>query len=81
MIKEVHFKDGVLHNEDGPAVIYENGTKRWYIDGKAHREDGAAVEYKNGKKIYLYNGRLILSVSNDDDMKKFSVMEKYSMFG
>jgi hypothetical protein len=37
-----------LHREDGPAIIYYNGTKHWYINGKHHREDGPAVEFVNG---------------------------------
>ena len=27
---------GEYHNEDGPAVIYANGTKVWYINGKEY---------------------------------------------
>ncbi len=49
-------KRGQLHNENGPAEVYENGNKasKWYKNGKLHREDGPAVEYANGiKKWYL----------------------------
>ena len=44
-----------LHREDGPAIIWQDGTKAWYIDGEKHREDGPAIEWSNGKKEwYLY---------------------------
>ncbi len=26
-------KDGKRHREDGPAVEYSNGTKKWYLEG------------------------------------------------
>jgi hypothetical protein len=38
-----HFdKDGLLHNENGPAVDLGN-VKRWYIRGKLHNDNGPAV--------------------------------------
>ena len=50
-------KDEYYHREDGPAVEYANGTKRWYLNGKLHREDGPAVEYANGTKRWYLNGK------------------------
>jgi hypothetical protein len=38
-------KNGKLHREDGPAVEYADGSKKWYLNGKLHREGGPAVEY------------------------------------
>ena len=51
-----YFKNGVLHREDGPARIYKDGGKFWYINGKRHREDGPASEYGNGDKHWFING-------------------------
>ena len=51
-----HYRDGVLHREDGPAVEYSNGTMVWYIGGKKHRTDGPAIEYSSGKKCWCHNG-------------------------
>ena len=45
------------HREDGPAVIFENGTKKWYRNGRLHREDGPAIEYAHGEVVYYLNGR------------------------
>lgn len=41
-------KCGLFHREDGPALIYETGTKYWFKHGKRHREGGPAVEFHNG---------------------------------
>jgi len=44
------------HNDSGPAIIWDDGMKMWYIRGKLHREDGPAVECPNGlKEWYLEN--------------------------
>jgi len=41
------------------TVVYESGTKFWYLNGKLHREDGPAIEYANGDKSwYLNNEKL-----------------------
>ncbi len=26
--------NGVLHREDGPAIEYKNGTKKWWLNGR-----------------------------------------------
>ena len=48
--------DGLLHREDGPAIIFPQSGIRWYQFGKRHREDGPAVEYPNGDKEWWLNG-------------------------
>ncbi len=47
-----------LHREDGPAVIYTDGSQRWYKNGKIHREDGPAKIYSNGAQVWYKNGEL-----------------------
>lgn len=32
-VLSIEVKDGVLHSEDGPAIIFENERMHWYIDG------------------------------------------------
>ena len=44
-----------LHRIDGPAVIYKDGSKVWYINDKIHREDGPAIEYFDGTKQWYLN--------------------------
>jgi len=31
--QEIHFDDGQLHNEDGPAISYSDGVKVWALNG------------------------------------------------
>ena len=50
------YKDDKLHNENGPAIIYDDGKSQWYLNGKLHREDGPAVIYSNGDKVWALNG-------------------------
>lgn len=44
-IKFEHRVNGLLHCEDGPAIEYVNGTRKWYRNGLLHREDAPAIEY------------------------------------
>jgi len=54
---EVWVQDGVYHQEDGPAIIYQNGVKEWYQNGLKHREDGPAAIFPNGPKYWYQNGK------------------------
>lgn len=47
-----------LHKENGPAIIYNDGKKAWYINGLLHRENGPAIEYANGTKEWYFQGKL-----------------------
>ena len=48
--------NGGLHREDGPALIYNYGSKFWYLDGERHRENGPAIIYESGEKRWYING-------------------------
>lgn len=52
-----HFKNGVLHRVDGPAVEYIHDRKEWHLNGKLHREDGAALQYAGGDGSFYYKGK------------------------
>ena len=70
-----NFKDGSLHNENGPAIIRQNGTKFWYLNGKhitekefktmAAKKD---VADKEGYKLLKYSpdGRKWYKKSNKE---------------
>ena len=45
--------NGKMHREVGPAIVYLDGDKEWWINGKLHREDGPAVKQKNVENWYL----------------------------
>ena len=49
---------GQLHRIHGPAVIWRDGSKHWYIMGKRHRDDGPAVVNRDGTEYwYQHNVR------------------------
>ena len=49
---------GKWHRENGPAIVWSNGTKIWYQNGLRHRTDGAAIERFDGSKEWYQNGHL-----------------------
>jgi hypothetical protein len=48
----------ILHREDGPAVIWEDGQKEWFYKGARHRLDGPAVIHSDRTEEWWVNGRL-----------------------
>lgn len=36
-------ENGREHREDGPAVIFADGSELWCLNGLLHRDDGPAV--------------------------------------
>jgi len=51
-------KYGFLHRENGPAVEWANGDKKWFLNGFLHNENGPAVVYADGHKEWWIKGRL-----------------------
>jgi hypothetical protein len=52
-----HFRDGELHCDTGPAVIYRNGDMCWYRYGKIHRDCLPAIISANGDLSYHQDGQ------------------------
>ena len=52
---ETWYKFGVVHRDDGPAII-KGGDKFWYKDGVLHNADGPAIIRSNGTKEYYLDG-------------------------
>ena len=51
--------DDQLHNPNGPAVVWADGSKYHYINGELHNANGPAVVHSNGDKEYCINDRLL----------------------
>ena len=45
----------IPHREDGPAIIWQDGYKEWYINGELHREDGPALIFSDGSLGWSLN--------------------------
>lgn len=75
-VHEWHDEWGRRHRVGGPAVIYPNGTRRWYNYGKLHCEDGPAVILADGSEEWWLNGKRINhKVSNFEEVWRFKVLE------
>ena len=48
----------ILHREDGPAVIYKDGRKEWYMNGQLHRVGGPAIETEYGSKFWIFYNKI-----------------------
>ena len=45
----------IVHNPYGPAIIYQNGKKDYWIENKLHRLDGPAIIWPDGYTEYWIN--------------------------
>lgn len=45
------------HRIDGPAVVYDDGTKFWYENNVSHRLDGPSDEWTNGARGFFIHGK------------------------
>jgi hypothetical protein len=49
-----HYQNGVLHKEDGPALIHANGSREYWINGQRRtREFGPSIEWADGTIDYV----------------------------
>ena len=53
-----------LDRRDGPAIVYESGTRIWYQRGVRHRIGGPAVEHSDGRQEWFIYGRRYNKVSH-----------------
>ena len=57
---EVRTLRGLLHRDDGPAVVEPDGTTRYYINGVLSRDEGPAIEAANpAYDVYAINGTIM----------------------
>jgi len=52
-----YYLNGLLHREDGPAIIFSHGTLEYFLNGEIHREDGPAIIFSHGRLDYYLNGK------------------------
>ena len=49
----------IKHNSYGPAMLYVNGCKVYYINDKYHRLDGPAILWSSFRGSYYINGEFL----------------------
>lgn len=55
----IYTLDGYLHRLNGPAVIFPDGYKAWYVNGEQHSiNDKPAVIRPDGELAWYVNGEL-----------------------
>ena len=47
---------GQLHREEGPAIIWADGSMEWWQNGQRHCIGGPAVEWGDGTREWYQNG-------------------------
>lgn len=52
------YHNGLLHREDGPAVVTEEGDQLWYRHGLLHRDQKPAIIRISGHKEWYQHGVL-----------------------
>ena len=50
-------EEGKLHRDDGPAMIWADGTEEWFFNGKRHRTDGPAAIWADGTEEWWLNNK------------------------
>jgi len=58
----VYYKNkamNIYHRVDGPAMVWYDGTERWFQNGRAHRMDGPATVWPSGGTDWWINGERI----------------------
>ena len=59
------YKNGLLHRDDGPAVIYPDGRQEWWKEGSGHRDDGPAVICTSGTHYWYKDGKPYIPTAHD----------------
>ena len=73
----VYYVNNEVHREDGPASVWDDGSKYWYCNGVAHREDGPAVEYGHDYSNFFVKYRYYIN-GEEIDPKEFRYRKRIS---
>lgn len=54
---KVHFRNGMIHCDDGPAIVCDDGSKAWFSNGLIHNFMKPAIKWGNGDYEFWYEGK------------------------
>lgn len=78
----IFYRNGLIHREDGPAIIAKNGDRFWYFDNQLHRLGGPAElrfidKYRgwyNHGKLHNKNGpALVFNKGTDKEIREWFI--------
>jgi hypothetical protein len=75
-----YFLNDLLHNDNGPAETWPDGTQFWYKNGILHRDDGKpAIIFANGNQYWYVDGKLFRpkNENNEDLPHTLNYMQKF----
>jgi hypothetical protein len=75
-----YFSNDLLHNDNGPAETWPDGTQFWYKNGILHRDDGKpAIIFANGNQYWYVDGKLFRpkNENNEDLPHTLNYMQKF----
>lgn len=76
-----HYIDGIIHNDNGPALILSCGIMAWYKNDLHHREDGPSIiNEAMGIMCWHYEGKLIGHSTEGYTQEKFEQWKKLKAF-
>ena len=73
ILQGIHYwyHNDVYHRDDGPAVLYPDGSESWYINGELHREDGPALTFADRKDPSWYLNGIRVPCSSQEEFERF----------
>ena len=67
---------GIWHNPYGPALLWKDGSKFYFIEGKRHRLDGPARIYSNCEEVYYINDEWLTKEEFETHPKRLKYLGK-----
>ena len=58
--KQQWYRNNKLHREDGPAIIYSDGEKKWYLEGKDYREEDYHAKLRKRAGVTSCEGKSVI---------------------
>ena len=80
--KTIYYKNGMVHNENGPAIVHKDGKEEYWLEGRKVTKEDVTTYRQNledntkhcvyvADKPYIINGKQLRQLKSTlDDMTK-----------